>query len=171
MSERAAALDTETLQIGLLMESAASHQKLAQAHLEKLQAHTRDLDAVVRDEIRRTLAAELTSLTAESERAARAFRALRRAAGLRGLSWNVASVVLCAAIPAGIVHLVLPSPAALAALRTQQAALSENVARLKQAGGMVEWRQCGASARLCVRVERDAPAYGREADYVVVKGY
>jgi hypothetical protein len=36
---------------------------------------------------------------------------------------------------------------------------------------MLDVRTCGASARLCVRVDRNAPAYGPGADYLVVKGY
>lgn len=171
MSERAEPLDAETLKIGLLMESAQSHQKLAEAHLEKLKAHTRDLDGVVRDEIRRTLVAELQALTAETERASRALSAMRLATHVRGLSWNIGSVALCTLIPAGILHLLLPSPQALAALRTQQATLTASVTRLTQAGGKAEWHRCGPAARLCVRIERDAAVYGEKADYYVVKGY
>jgi hypothetical protein len=66
---------------------------------------------------------------------------------------------------------VLPSPATIAALRAQQAALSQNVARLTQLGGKAQWRSCGEAARLCVRVDRGAPVYGEKADYYVVKGY
>ncbi len=62
MSERAPAMDDTTMKFGLLMESAQTHQKLADAHLEKLRAHTRDLDGVVREEIRRTLVEELQDL-------------------------------------------------------------------------------------------------------------
>jgi hypothetical protein len=66
---------------------------------------------------------------------------------------------------------VLPSPASIAALRAQQAELSQNVARLAQRGGKAEWRSCGDAARLCVRIDRSAPVYGDNADYYVVKGY
>jgi hypothetical protein len=83
MSDRAAADDT-TMKVGLLMESAQVHQKLAEGQLEKLRAHTADLDAVVRDEIRRTLVDELQMLTAETTRATRALQKLSSGAAWRG---------------------------------------------------------------------------------------
>ncbi len=171
MSERAETLDGDTLKFGLLMESAQAHQKLAESHLEKLKAHTQDLDGVVRDEIRRTLIAELKSVTAESDRAARALRSMKRAANFRGLFWNIGVAVLCTVVPVAIAKYVLPSDATIAALRAQQVALSQSVVRLTQQGGKVEWRRCGDAARLCVRIDRDAPVYGEKADYYVVKGY
>lgn len=85
VSEREA-MDEHTMKFGLLMESAQAHQKLAESHLEKLRAHTQDLDGVVRDEIRRTLVEELQAVTAESDRAARALRAMKHAANMRGLA-------------------------------------------------------------------------------------
>ena len=171
MNERTEVLADDTLKFGLLMESAQAHQKLAETHLEKLKAHTEDLDGVVRDEIRRTLVAELQALTAESSRAARALRDMKRVANLRGVVWNLGIAILCTAVPAAIANLVLPSPASIAALRAQQAELSQNVARLARRGGKVEWRSCGDAARLCVRIDRGAPVYGEKADYYVVKGY
>jgi hypothetical protein len=63
MTERSAVLDDATMKVGLLMESAQAHQKLAEGQLERLRAHTQDLDSVVRDEIRRTLVEELRALT------------------------------------------------------------------------------------------------------------
>ncbi len=171
MSERTPALDTDTLKFGLLMESAQAHQRLAEAHLEKLKAHTQDLDGVVRDEIRRTLVAELQAVTAETATAARALREMKRAANLRGMLWNIGMAILCTAVPMVVATWVLPSPATIAALRAQQAALSQNVARLTQLVGKAQWRSCGEAARLCVRVDRGAPVYGEKADYYVVKGY
>ena len=38
-------------------------------------------------------------------------------------------------------------------------------------GGLLDLRRCGNDARWCVRVDRHAPAYGEQADYLVVKGY
>ena len=171
MTERAEGLNEDTLKFGLLMESAQAHQKLAESHLEKLRVHTQDLDGVVRDEIRRTLVAELQAVTREIERAARALRQVRRAANLRGLLWNAGIGILCAAVPTAIAAWVLPSPASVAALRTQQATLAQNIARLVQQGGRSEWRRCGDAGRLCIRVDREAPVYGEKADYYIVKGY
>jgi hypothetical protein len=45
------------------------------------------------------------------------------------------------------------------------------VEALEQRGGLLDLRRCGNDARWCVRVDRHAPAYGEQADYLVVKGY
>ncbi len=171
MSEAAPAVDDQTLKFGLLMESAQAHQSLADAHLAKLQAHTRDLDGVVREEIRRTLIDELKTLTAETDRAARALRQMKHAATVRAFLWNLGLAILCAAIPAVVARYALPSPAELAALRAQRDSLLQNIAAVERRGGKVDWRSCGNDARLCVRVDRNAPAFGAQADYYVLKGY
>lgn len=171
MSERAAAVDDETMKFGLLMESAQAHQKLADAHLEKLRAHTQDLDDVVRDEIRRTLIEELWSLTVESDRATHALREMKRTAQMRGALWNIGIVVLCVAIPSVIARWALPSMSDIAALRARHDALAQSVTQLEQRGGKVDWRICGDLRQLCVRIDRKAPIYGDKADYYVVKGY
>jgi hypothetical protein len=66
---------------------------------------------------------------------------------------------------------MLPSQGEVAALRAQRDALAANISSLEQRGGTLDIRRCGARARLCVRVDRNAPAYGPGADYLVVKGY
>ncbi len=170
MNEHALPAD-EVMKVGLLMESAQAHQKLAETHLERLRAHTQDLDGVVREEIRRTLIDELQELTAESTRAAQALRAMKRAANMRGLLWSAGIAVVCTAIPSAIAHWVLPSAGEIAALRAERDRLVQSVGRLEQRGGRVDWRHCGDAARLCVRIDRSAPAYGDRADYYIVKGY
>jgi uncharacterized protein involved in exopolysaccharide biosynthesis len=171
MSERTSVVDDETMRFGLLMESAQAHQKLAETHLEKLRAHTEDLDDVVRDEIRRTLVEELKSLTAESERAARALRDMKRTVQMRSAIGSIVIAVLCTAIPGAIAHWMLPSLSDIAALRAQRDALAQNIAHLEQRGGKVDWRSCGDLRQLCVRVDRRAPIFGDKADYYIVKGY
>lgn len=171
MSDRPAAMDETTMKFGLLMESAQAHQKLAETHLERLRAHTQDLDGVVREEIRRTLVEELREVSAESNRAAQALRAVKRAAGMRGLLLSAAAAALSTAAPFAIARWILPSPAQIDALRARRDQLAANVSRLEQQGGRIEWRRCGESARLCVHVDRTAPAYGDKGDYFVVKGY
>jgi hypothetical protein len=171
MSERGMPMEDATMKFGLLMESAQAHQRLAESQLEKLRTHTRDLDGVVRDEIRRTLVDELKTLTVETTRAAKALRKVRRVGVLRGALWSLGLALLCALIPVGVARWVLPSPAELAALRAKRDELNSNLQRLQQLGGRVEWRRCGEAGRLCVRVDRKAPAYGEKADYVVVEGY
>lgn len=171
MTDRAQPLDEETLKLGLLMESAGAQQQLAQTLLESLRVHARDLDGVVREEIRRTLIEELQQVTAETQRAQRALAALRRGANLRGALWGTAIAVISTAIPAAFAQWILPSPGELATLRARRDQLQASIAQLAQSGGRAEWRHCGDAGRLCVRVDKSAPAYGEKADYFVVKGY
>jgi uncharacterized protein involved in exopolysaccharide biosynthesis len=171
MSERGRPLDEQTMSLGLLMEAAQAQKSSAEAILEKLNDHVRGLDAVVRDEIRRTLVHELELLGTDSRRAAEALRALIRAANLRTLAWSIAVTVLAAAIPLIAVKCLLPSRDEVAALQAKRDALASNIAKLQQRGGLVDMRRCGDEARLCIRIDRKAPAYGESADYLVVKGY
>jgi hypothetical protein len=152
------------------MESAQAHQKLAQAQLEELSAHTQGLDAVVRDEIRRAMVDELKSVTAEVDAAAVALRGLRRAAGARGLIWNAVLAFLGVAIPALVARYVLPSQAEVERLRHERDSLARNIESLEGHGGRAQWRSCGNPARLCVRIDRNAPAYGSGSDYFIVRG-
>jgi hypothetical protein len=171
MNEHGSAIDEATMRFGLLMESAQAHQKLAETQLEHLRSHTQELDGVVRDEIRRTLVDELKTLTAETTRAAQALRRIRRVAAMRGAVWSLSLASLCAVIPVAVARWVLPSPAELASLRTKRDEMNQNLQRLQQLGGRVEWRRCGEAGRLCIRVDRKAPTYGEKADYLVVEGY
>jgi hypothetical protein len=45
------------------------------------------------------------------------------------------------------------------------------VMKLEQQGGRIDWRRCGDSRRLCVRIDRKAPTYGEKADYYVLENY
>lgn len=161
----------ETLKIGLLMESAQAQQRLGQESLERLAEHTRDLDVIVRDEIRRTVAESLGNLAGESRRAAESLQRMRRAANLRTLLWTVSMAVISSGIAMGAAWWVLPAQGEITALRARRDALAADIARLQQRGGLADVRKCGVRARLCVRVERNAPAYGPGADYLVIKGY
>jgi hypothetical protein len=171
MTDRAAPIDDVTMKFGLLMESAQAHQKLAETHLERLRAHTEDLDGVVREEIRRTLVEELAELTAESARAVGALQRMKRAADLRGLVWAFLLAVLATAIPGVFMHWFLPSAGEIDTLRGRRDQLQASLKQLEQRGGRTEWRHCGDTARLCVRIDKSAPAYGEKGDYFVVKGY
>jgi hypothetical protein len=171
MTERFAPLDDATMKVGLLMESAQAHQKIAEGQLEKLRAHTQDLDGVVRDEIRRTLVEELQALTAEATRATRALEKLKGAGALRAVAWSLVAAVLCTLMPIGVAHWALPSAAEIATLRARRDELAANLAKLEQEGGRIDWRRCGDGRRLCVRVDRKAPTYGDKADYFVIDGY
>src|ERR1700691_2008431 len=171
MTDHAPSVDDSTMKFGLLMESARAHQKLAETHLEELRAHTRELDGVVRDEIKRTLIEELQMLTVESKRATEALRRIRRSATVRvGLS-SLVTAVLCAGIPTAITRWALPSRSEISALQARREELTASVAALERRGGRIEWRRCGETTRLCIRVDRKAPAYGEKADFYVVAGY
>ncbi len=170
MSEPAA-LDGEALKLGLLMEGAETQQRLTDAQLERLRTHTEGLDEVVRDAIRRTLIEELQDLAEAGARATRALEALQRRATYRGLLAAATTALLCTLIPVAVLRWMLPSAAELAAQRAQAEVLARNLAHLQQSGARVDWRRCGTAGRLCVRVDREAPVYGAQADYYVVKGY
>jgi hypothetical protein len=171
VTERAPPLDDTAMKFGLLMEGAQAHQKLAESHLERLHAHTQGLDQVVRDAIRRTVVEELRELTVEIQRALGALRGVKRAVNIRTLLWSLALSVLSTAIPLSIVRYLAPSTQQVETLRIQRDQLTASVAQLEQRGGRIEWRKCGEAARLCVRVDRDAPSYGDKGDYLVIKGY
>ena len=164
-------LDEGTRRLGLLMETAHAHQELIDGSLKQLQAHTQGLDEVVRDEIRRAFIAELGELMDESARAGEVLRALARSATLRVAWWSA----LIGVVPSGIVAMLLswwlPAPAQIAALRAEREQLSAAVARLADTGGRIDLRRCGDTSRLCVRIDRRAPAYGEQSDYLVVRGY
>jgi hypothetical protein len=171
VSERTAVVEDATMKCGLLMESAQAHQKLAEVALERLRAHTQDLDGVVREAISRTVIEELRALTAESDRACRALRDMQRAVALRTVLWSIGIASLSTGIPLAIARVALPSASSVAALRARQDNLTQNVALLEQRGGRIEWKTCGGDNRLCVRIDKRAPAFGEAADYAVVKGY
>ncbi|MGH8169409.1 MAG: hypothetical protein ACRETJ_02595 [Steroidobacteraceae bacterium] len=161
----------EAMRLGLLMEAAQAQQRLGQESLDRLASHTRELDVIVRDEVRRTIAEELGSVAGESRRAVESLQRLRRAANVRMLLWTVSMAAVCGGVAMGEAWWMLPSQSEVATLRARRDALASNIARLQQRGGSVDLKRCGAHARLCVRVDRSAPAYGADADYLIIKGY
>jgi hypothetical protein len=171
MSDHVIPVEDATMKFGLLMESAQAHQRLAESQLEKLRTHTQDLDSVVRDEIRRTLVEELQMMTAETTRATRALAKITRTGNFRGAFWSVLTAALCSLVPVGVARWALPSADEVASLRAKRDELNVNVERLHQLGGRIEWRHCGETGRICVRIDRKAPPYGEKADYYVVQGY
>lgn len=162
---------SDTMHLGLLMETAQTQQTLVAAALERLREHTAGLDAVVRDEIRGTLLEEMQSLHAEGQRAAAALRSLQQAANLRLTAWSLAILTFAVATPFAVAWWMLPTPTAVAALAARREALADNIAHLARQGGELQLRRCGATQRLCVRIDRAAPAYGEGGDFLVVKGY
>lgn len=164
-------VDEETMKLGLLVETAETHQKLVAAMLEKLRQHTQGLDAAVRQEVRRTLLEELQGIHTESQRAAEALRRVQRAANLRVTFWSVGIATLCAAASVAIAWWYLPSSTEVEGLRQQRDELLAGVERLDKLGGRSDLQHCGDERRLCVRVELTAGPFGKHSDYYVIKGY
>jgi hypothetical protein len=164
-------MDDTTMKLGLLMEAAQAHQKTAESSLKKLKAATNELATVVRDEVHRVVMEELRSLADDSKRASDALRAVRRTANVRALTWSVGTTLLCSAIPLALACWVIPSRAEIAALRARHDELATQIANLEKWGGRIDLRRCGDGARLCVRVDRKAPIYGEQSDYLIVRGY
>jgi uncharacterized protein YPO0396 len=164
-------MDETTMKLGLLMEAAQAHHKAAESSLKKLKATANDLAEIVRDEVRRVVMEEFQSLAADSKRASDALHEVQRAANVRALLWSLGMTVLCSAIPLVLACWIIPSRAEISALRTQHDELATQIARLEERGGRIDLRSCGDGARLCVRVDRKAPTYGEQSDYLVVRGY
>jgi hypothetical protein len=158
------------MKLGLLLESAHAHQRLAEDVLEKLKAHVCELAGTAREEIRTTMLDELHALREESLRAAETLRRLRYVADLRVALWTLTMTALACVVPLGTAWWVLPSRAEVAALSARRDALEAAVARLRAEGGEIEWRRCGGARRLCVRVDRKAGAFGESGDLLIVKG-
>lgn len=153
------------------MEAVEAQRVLAADTLERLQGHTAGLDAVVREEIRATLLEELAQVTDEGRRTAQQLRALARAAGMRLALWSLGSAVLSSAVPLTLTAGFLPTRAEVARLAAARDALEGNLARLSREGARAQLRRCGTAQRLCVRIDRSAPAYGDGGDFLVLKGY
>ena len=163
-------MDSASLKLGLLMEAAQSHQKLAESAVEKLTAHTEGLEAMFQDQVRHVMREELTALRAETHGAATALRTLKRAANARTTFWVFGITAIAVAIALLVAWWVLPTPVEIAALRRERDELPSNVAVLDERGARADLRVCGAG-RLCVRVDLKAPRYGEHFDYLVIKGY
>jgi hypothetical protein len=163
-------MDQDSVKLGLLMETAQTHQRLAETAIEKLSQQTQSLEAAVRDQIQRALVDALKTVHAEAQRAVEALRRMKREANARVTLWTLALTVTSAAIALFIAWWVLPTPAEIARLRTERDELANNLAALNQHGARADLRRCGAG-RVCVRVDLSAPRYGASADYMVIKGY
>lgn len=164
-------LDEDSMKLGLLLEAAQTQQELIASELSQLQAHARGLDDIVREQIRRTLVEELGTVVEESTRAVSALQSLERAANLRFLAWTLAMMLLVAASIAAAAWWLLPTPSQMNALRLRREQLLAELGNLEQRGGRIDLRRCGSEQRWCVRVDRQAPAFGQQADYLIVKGY
>ena len=162
-------MDDESVKLGLLMETAQSHQKVVEALLGKLNEHTEGLDAMVRDQIHHVLVEELQIVRAETQGAVEALQALKRAANARTTLWTLGVTAIALGVALFAAWWVLPTPAEIAALRAERDALASNIAILNQRGARADLRRCG-TGHLCVRVDLKAPRYGESSDYLVDQG-
>jgi hypothetical protein len=163
-------MDQDSVKLGLLMETAQTHQKLAETAIEKLSQHTQSLEPVVRDQIQRALVDALKTVHAEAQRAIEALQKMKRAANARVVLWTLGLTATSAAIALFVAWWVLPTPAEIARLRTERDELVSSIAVLNQRGARADLSRCGAG-RVCVRVDLSAPRYGDSSDYMVIKGY
>ena len=163
-------MDQDSVKLGLLIEAAQTHQKLAETAIEKLSQHTQSLEAAVRDQIQRTLVDSLKTVHTEAQRAVEALQRIKREANARVVLWTLGLTAMSAGIALFIAWWVLPTPAEIARLRTERDELASNIAALNQRGGRADLRRCG-TGRVCVRVDLSAPRYGESSDYMVIKSY
>ncbi len=159
------------MKLGLLMEAAVANQKAAESSLRKFKALTAELGGVIRGEVERVLREDLRALEGEARRASDALQTVKRAANLRLTFWSIAITTLCSVIPLGLSLWFLPSWNEIAALRARRDALTIEIRRLEEQGARIDLRRCGEGGRLCVRVDRKAPAYGVQSDYLILRGY
>ncbi|MBS0379589.1 MAG: hypothetical protein JSS29_13960 [Proteobacteria bacterium] len=151
----AAPLDPLTLRAGLLLDAVETQRREAGELLAELRGQLQGLPGLLSSQVRAGLAHEPPG-----------WRTVVR----RALPGALVAAVAGAA-PLAVAGLLLPSPAGIEALRARRAELSAAIATLEREGGRTQLRRCGASARLCVRIEAGAPAYGAGGEFRVVKGY
>jgi hypothetical protein len=160
----------DSVKLGLLMESAERHQKLAEAAIGKLNEQTQDLQAVVRDQIRHAVVEEMKNVRAETQSAVESLQRVKRAANARVTLWTLGLTSISAGVALFVAWCVLPTPAEIAKLRIERDELASNLAVLDQLGARADVRRCG-TAHLCVRVDLKAPRYGVSSDYLILRGY
>jgi hypothetical protein len=163
-------MDQDSVKLGLLLETAERHQKLAEAAIGKLNEQVQGLDVMVRDQIRRAVVEEMKSVQVETQTAVEELQRVKRAANVGVTLWTIGLTAISAAIALFVAWWVLPTRAEIAALRTERDGLASNVAVLNQGGARADLRLCG-TRRLCVRVDLKAPRYGESSDYLVIRGY
>jgi hypothetical protein len=163
-------MDEVSMRCGLLLETAQNHQDLVESALRELREHAHGLDDVVRAEIRRTLVDELGTVIHESALAVNALQVLQRRARMQSAASMLATGLLAAAVTAWVCWRWLPRPAEIDALRERRDRLAAQVELLERHTAPIDLRRCGSEQRWCVRIDRQAPAYGTDSDYRIVKG-
>lgn len=125
----------------------------------------------VRDETAQTLGGSVkpavSALEGVTGRAEQAEQRLSQAAASFSWQWGAlwaGTAALLLAVVLGIVLLVVPSPAEIAALRAE-------VANLEARGGKVVLTMCGPEKRLCAEIDTKADAWGERGQFRILKGY
>jgi hypothetical protein len=162
-------MDQDSVKLGLLIETAERHQKLAAAAITTLSEQTQGLEAMVRDQIRRAVVEEMKTVRAETQSAVEALQSVKRAANARVTLWTLGLTAISVGVALFVAWCVLPTPAEIAALRTERDELASNIAVLNQRGARADLRRCG-TRHLCVRVDMNAPRYGDQREYFVIRG-
>src|SRR6185312_5418866 len=152
-------MDSGSMKLGLLMETAQSYQKLAEAAIGKLNEHTQDLEAVVRAQVRQVLLEELATVRAEIQGATKSLQALKLAANTRTTLWAFGIGAIAMTSVLLVAWWFLPKPAEIAALRAEREELASNIAILDRYGARADLRRCGAG-RVCPRGPQGAPLWG-----------
>ena len=141
----------------LAFATAQTQQQLAEQSLTRLAEHTRGLDALLRAGLRRAFVEELQAVHQETERAVRSLRTLQR----RALTRLPLVTAACAAVglAAGLTpaYWLIPSPREIA---QRQATVAAQLSPCALPHGQ---------ARLCVRIDRAAGAFGPAGDYFVLR--
>lgn len=163
-------MDQDSVKLGLLIEAAQTHQKLAEAAIEKLNRHTHELETIVSDQIQRAFAGRLESLHVETRGAIEALHRVKRAANARVTLCMLGLTALSAGVGLFVAWWVLPTRAEIAVLRSERDELASNIAVLNERGARADVRRCG-KGQLCVRVDLKAPRYGESSDYLLLKRY
>jgi hypothetical protein len=160
-------LSMEATPVDLSQILATVHAQQSQIHgmLATLDSRSRDFDATVGDAVQRALADSAGIHAAEK------LSQVHRATGVRFARWSFGVVSACALVPAFLSWALLPSRTQVLQARQALEQLNAGVAQLAGQGGRIQLRRCGATNRLCVRVDRKSPFYGENADYMVLKGY
>ena len=160
MTDRTPAMDDATMKFGLLMESAQAHRKLAETHLDKLRAHTGPGQRGTR---RNTANADRGAANADCGKLAggRVLGGSDAApACASGFPEHRGRDSLRAAIPLAIARWFCPRSPKSPGLRARRDELTANVSGWNS-GGRIDWRRCGETRRLCVRVDRGAQPTAR----------
>ena len=125
----------------------------------------------VRDETAQTLGGSVkpavNALEGVTGRAEQAEQRLSQAAASFSWQWGAlwaGTAALLLAVVLGIVLLVVPSPAEIAALRAE-------VANLEARGGKATLTVCGPEKRLCAEIDTKGDGYGERGQFRVLKGY